>query len=73
MPTELEDDATLLTDKQKGWGLFWTGAALGITAAWRGSGLIAAIGALGASCTAAAAVFGVSAARSGANTTGGRT
>jgi hypothetical protein len=63
MPTELQDDATLLTDRQKGWSLFWTGAALGITAAWLGSGIVAAIGALGASCTAAAAVFGVSAAR----------
>jgi hypothetical protein len=71
MPTELQDDATLLTDRQKGWSLFWTGAALGITAAWLSSGIVAAIGALGASCTAAAAVFGVSAVRSGANT-GGR-
>jgi hypothetical protein len=71
MATELQDDPTLLTDKQKGWGLFWTGAGFTITAAFLGGGIVAALGALGASCTAAAAVFGVSAMRSGANT-GGR-
>lgn len=61
-----------LTPKEiAGWCLFVTGAGLAVFAGFRAGGINAALGALSASFTAAAAVLGVSAARS-TNSTGGR-
>ena len=62
------DPAPLLSTKElAGWLLFVVGAALAIFTGYRAGGINAALGALSASFTAAAAVLGVSAAR---NTTG---
>lgn len=62
---------TLTPKELIGWGLFIVGAALAVFAGFRAGGINAALGALSASFTAAAAVLGVSAARNPTNT-GGR-
>jgi hypothetical protein len=59
----------LTTKEVAGWLLFVIGAGLAVFAGFRAGGINAALGALSASFTAAAAVLGVSAAR---NSTGGK-
>jgi hypothetical protein len=63
---------TLTPKEMLGWALFVAGALIAIITGFRAGGINAALGALSASFTAAAAVLGVSAARNTTNTTGGR-